>query len=1709
MPSIKTYSTSMKIFLSIFLMTLFALSAQGQIIINEISYNPCTTQGSDGDCEYIEIYNSAATAVDVSGWAIDDPVFTFPAGTMMAAGEYVLVTENGNFGSCAWENAVPAGVQMFSWTTGNLGNSGESLTLSDGGGAAQNTFTYDDGPCGADGDCNSLQYNGMGDNADCTNWITQLPTPGASNQATPPDCLDLMLNIGDACDDMDASTLNDIVQMDCTCVGTLPDCVDLVLNIGDPCDDMDAATFDDIVQMDCTCAGTPADCAGLGLNIGDPCDDNDPTTIGDTVKDDCTCSGTTPGGSCPGMFINEFAYDCGDADMNEVIEVAVPNTFTGNLADIQIDLYNGNGNSIYTTTNLSSFSMGANDGIYTYYTLTGTTIQNGAPDGIALSYQGGLCEFLTYEGTITAANGPAQGITSTDVGVSQNNGTMCDETIQLFGGVWVNACGTPGGVNIGTLCGEECPGVSIGDPCDDGDANTINDAIQADCTCAGVVDLCPGIAGTFGDTCDDGDPNTINDVIQEDCSCAGIIPGECPGAFISEFAYDCDNADMNEAIEVCVPNTFTGNIADIQIDLYNGNNGTTYNTITLDMFTIGTNNGFSTYYTWAGSGSDIQNGAPDGLALSFQGSNCEFLSYEGMFNATNGPAVGLTSLDIGVAQSNGTSCDQTLQFFNCEWIGACATLGDINNNQQCIVTYDCPNILVNFGDGCNDGDANTENDIIQMDCTCMGTPIVFDCPDIFTNIGDACNDENPNTIDDIIQSDCTCLGTDAQFDCTNLAANTGDTCDDGDPNTGFDMVQADCTCAGLDLGGECPGAFITEFGYDCDDNDMNEVVEVTIPNSYMGALSDLIVYLYNGNGATVYDSLNLADFMLITDNGDFSIYTFVPSSIQNGAPDALAFAFQDRVCQFISYEGTLQATDGPAVGQTSVDVGVEQSNATPCDQTIQLINMTQWVAACATPGDFNTGEVECPEPFDCPEQMAYFGDPCDDGDLTTTNDVYLEDCTCVGEPFDCPDLLADIGDPCDDGDANTNNDEFQDDCTCAGTPFDCPNIMAYIGDDCNDNDETTTNDQVQDDCTCSGTPPDCPMQMLNIGDACDDGNSNTMNDIVQSDCTCVGSLIMQADCMGAFISEFAYACNVNDENEIVEIAVPNAYTGSLAALALELYDNNGMAYSSMTVDMLTTNTNDGVYTYYTLTGVPINNGTGAISLSFNGVSCEFISYGGTVTGTDGNAQGFVSTDLGLTQDDTTFCELSIQYVDCQWTSSCSTGGNINVNSMDCTNIFDCPTLMLDISDSCDDGNPVSMMDTVQPDCTCAGIIGCMTGDIIITEINYNPCSDIGSDSGYEFIELYNNGATDVSLEDWQMDEEEGAFGATSYTFPAIVIPAGGYLVIAVDATTYDGTMGLTLGVNLLDWDVSLSNIADEIVLYDCDGNLVDAVFYDDDGIASDGFPECADGDNAFCATLALPTSNYNADNNINTNWQVQTNGGSPGVVNTTMTCDGMTPCSIIVSSEEISICDDNGTPDDMTDDTFTITVTATVANGSGSYAVNDGTNTSAATASGTSVVLGPYSADGSTTINLTYSDASDATCSFSSAPLGPVEVCSIPASCSIAIDSEVVSVCNNNNTPTDPADDTFTITVTATVTNGSGSYIVNDGTNTSAAMASGISIVLGPYPADGSTTINLTYSDASDMTCTTNSATLGPINVCSAPACENTFIQNFPANNGQ
>lgn len=138
----------------------------------------------------------------------------------------------------------------------------------------------------------------------------------------------------------------------------------------------------------------------------------------------------------------------------------------------------------------------------------------------------------------------------------------------------------------------------------------------------------------------------------------GAAPGVVDGPlWINEIHYDNSGSDQNEFVEIAGP--IATDTAGWTVVLYNGNGGREYATIPLESALGGESNGIGFIALYPSS---IQNGGPDGIALvNPNGETVQFLSYEGHFTATDGPAMGIASTDIGVQESGGTTADQSMQ----------------------------------------------------------------------------------------------------------------------------------------------------------------------------------------------------------------------------------------------------------------------------------------------------------------------------------------------------------------------------------------------------------------------------------------------------------------------------------------------------------------------------------------------------------------------------------------------------------------------------------------------------------------------------------------------------------------------------------------------------------------------------------------------------------------------------------------------------------------------------------------------------------------------------------------------------------------------------------------------------------------------------------------------------------------------------------------
>jgi len=137
--------------------------------------------------------------------------------------------------------------------------------------------------------------------------------------------------------------------------------------------------------------------------------------------------------------------------------------------------------------------------------------------------------------------------------------------------------------------------------------------------------------------------------------------------------------------------------------------------------------------------------------------------------------------------------------------------------------------------------------------------------------------------------------------------------------------------------GQTPNAWINEFHYDNVGGDIGEFVEIAIENATDYNLSSFTVSLYRDVG-TVYGSENLSNFTQESTDNNITLFTW-EVVIQNGLNDGIALTYSGdggEVIQLLSYEGTLTAISGPAIGTTSVDIGVSQSSSTPIGSSVGL-----------------------------------------------------------------------------------------------------------------------------------------------------------------------------------------------------------------------------------------------------------------------------------------------------------------------------------------------------------------------------------------------------------------------------------------------------------------------------------------------------------------------------------------------------------------------------------------------------------------------------------------------------------------------------------------------------------------------------------------------------------------------------------------------------
>ena len=319
--------------------------------------------------------------------------------------------------------------------------------------------------------------------------------------------------------------------------------------------------------------------------------------------------------SSTSVFINEIHYDNASTDAGEAIEIAGP--AGTDLTGWSIALYNGSPTqlNVYDTITLSGVIPDQQNGFGTL-SFSRAGIQNGSPDGMALvDSSSAVVQFLSYEGSFTAVGGPANGMVSTDIGVTEGSSTPVGDSLQLVG----------------------------------------TGAVYEDFTWSAPA------ANTFG-------------AVNTGQTFGG---GGEPDLVINEIDYDQPSTDTAEFVEVKNVGTSAVDLTGVDLVLVNGTGGgaAVYNTVALPAVSLAAGDYFvvcANATTVANCDLDaspdtnfIQNGAPDAVALVQDSTVIDTVSYEGDTGApyTEGSGSGLedssSTPDMGISRCpDGTDTDQ-------------------------------------------------------------------------------------------------------------------------------------------------------------------------------------------------------------------------------------------------------------------------------------------------------------------------------------------------------------------------------------------------------------------------------------------------------------------------------------------------------------------------------------------------------------------------------------------------------------------------------------------------------------------------------------------------------------------------------------------------------------------------------------------------------------------------------------------------------------------------------------------------------------------------------------------------------------------------------------------------------------------------------------------------------------------------------------------
>ncbi|MEM8526420.1 MAG: lamin tail domain-containing protein, partial [Bacteroidota bacterium] len=599
----------------------------GDLVITEIIQNPDAV--SDANGEWFELYNPTANAIDLKSYIIRDSgsdSHEIANSVIVPAGGYVVLARNAN-------NTTNGGFTAdYEYSGFTLVNSSDEVII-ECNGVVIDSVGYDDGatfpdPSGASMSLNPNNLNST-DNDNGANWCEATSTYGDGDLGTP----------GAANDACAVCEITNIAIQNAACQGE-----DYVFEVAfDASNSSGEFEVFDVTNNTALASGTasPIEVILVGNISTTPFniivrDTNDNTCASEEVEvtpADCTppCEITniaTQNESCQGEdYIFEVAFEASNSSGEFEVFDVTNNTVlaSGNTSPIEVTLIRNT-----STTPFNIIVRDANDNSCASEEVEVTPEDCTPPCEITnVAIQNATCQDLNYvfEVTFNASNSSDEfEVINADDNTILASGTASPIEVILAN----NSSTTP--INI-----------------------IVRDATDNACQSESV------------------------DVTPEDCVASCMQAS----ARINEFHYDNDGADVNEFVEIFIPNPQPTNLSEYQIDLYNGNDGEVYETVTLDQ-TIVTSDANGSYYVWEET---LQNG-PDGIALSGNCGLIEFISYEGVFTATEGVANGIESTDIGVEESPTEAEQSSIQLINGVWqvTSAFNTKGAENALPPCEIT---------------------------------------------------------------------------------------------------------------------------------------------------------------------------------------------------------------------------------------------------------------------------------------------------------------------------------------------------------------------------------------------------------------------------------------------------------------------------------------------------------------------------------------------------------------------------------------------------------------------------------------------------------------------------------------------------------------------------------------------------------------------------------------------------------------------------------------------------------------------------------------------------------------------------------------------------------------------------------------------------------------------------------------------------------------